>query len=156
MTLANHKNSDGIVERSKGLRQTGSIVERILWKALRNDPDQKELKFRYQHPLSRYVVDFVCLPAKLVVEIDGFSHDSTVEKDVKRQRYIAGLGYQIIRFSNQDVVRCVQDVANTIRHEARQRWDQLRQTPPRKCKALSTLPQGEGGGSRDLDQEELL
>ncbi len=84
MENAKHKNGEGIVKRAKGLRQTGSMIERVLWKVLREHPEQKEIKFRFQHSLSRYVVDFVCLSAKLVVEIDGLSHDGTDKLDKVR------------------------------------------------------------------------
>ena len=133
MKNAKHKNSEGIVKRAKGLRQSGSMTERILWKALREHPEQKEIKFRFQHPLSRYVVDFACLSAKLVVEIDGLSHDGTDKQDTVRQAFIEGLGYRVIRFSNDDVLRGVEDVAETMRHEARERLQGLLTlTPPRK------------------------
>lgn len=145
MPLAQHQNGDGIVERAQTLRASASMIERLLWRALRSDPRQKVLKFRFQHPLSRYVADFVCLPAKLVVEIDGASHDATVRDDIKRQDYIASLGFQVLRFTNQDVLHDVDSVVDQIRCVAQDRWNKLReQTPPRNCKAISTLPQGEG------------
>ncbi len=133
MENAKHKNGEDIVKRAKGLRQTGSMIERVLWKVLREHPEQKEIKFRFQHPLSHYVVDFVCLSAKLVVEIDGLSHDGTDKLDKVRQAFIEGLGYRVIRFSNDDVLRGVDAVAETIRHEARERVHGFRTlTPPRK------------------------
>jgi len=90
---AKHKNGEGIVKRAKGLRQSASMIERILWKVLREHSEQKEVKFRFQHPVSRYIVDFVCLSAKLVVEIDGLSHDGSDAQDKERQTFIEGLGY---------------------------------------------------------------
>ena len=133
MEKARHKNGEGIVKRAKTLRQTGSMTERILWKALREHPEQQEIKFRYQHPLSRYVVDFACLSARLVVEIDGLSHDGTDREDTARQAFIEGQGYMVIRFSNEDVLRNVGSVAETVRHQARERLkDMLKLTPPRK------------------------
>ncbi len=145
MSLATHKNSGHIVGRARQLRQSGSMVERLLWRALRTGSDQEEIKFRYQHPLSYYVADFICLSAKLIVEIDGMSHDSSDEDDKVRQNYFEGLGYLVLRFSNQDVLENVSDVAQTIRLAAQERLAGLRvQTPPRNCSAISTLPQGEG------------
>lgn len=153
MPLAQHQNGESIVGRANSLRSSASVVERMLWRALRSDPRQKELKFRFQHALTRYVADFVCLPAKLVVELDGASHDATVPDDIKRQGYIESLGFQVLRFANQDVLCDVGSVAEQIRCVVQDRWENLRApTPPRNCKAISALPQGEGGGAaRDLN-----
>jgi len=99
-----HKNGKGILRRAKELRQDGSMIERILWKALREEEEQKEIKFRYQHPLSRYVVDFVCLSARLAIEIDGGLHEGTEKLDAERQAFIEKLGYKVVRFSNDEVL----------------------------------------------------
>ncbi|MGE4350763.1 MAG: endonuclease domain-containing protein [Bdellovibrionales bacterium] len=123
MPEADHKNRDPIIHRAKNLRQSASMVERLLWRELRSDPRQKELKFRFQHPLSFYVVDFVCLSARLVVEIDGMSHDSTEEEDKKRQNHIEKLGYSVLRFANQEVLKDVSCVAEQIRLAAQDRWE---------------------------------
>ena len=151
MTIAKHKNSNTIVKRAKKLRQDGSLVERILWRHLRENRTHSEFKFRYQHPLSKYIVDFVCLPAKLVIEIDGLSHDSASQDDQIRQEYIEQLGYQVLRFSNQDIMNDVNSVAETIVTFATKRIKTIRKekTPPRKIMRstnfdFSTLPQGEG------------
>jgi len=150
MTIAQHKNKTGIVKRAKELRQNGSMIERILWQALRESSKKGGLKFRYQHPFSQYVVDFVCLPAKLVVEIDGESHDSRGNEDEIRQQYIERLGYKFIRFTNKDVLNDLEAVVTMILKEATTRLFQFwEQNPSPKTLSpsgikLSTLPQGEG------------
>jgi very-short-patch-repair endonuclease len=64
------------------------------------------LKFRRQHPLGTYIADFICLQAKLVIEVDGDTHgnDERQALDAKRTEYIEKLGYRVIRFWNQDVL----------------------------------------------------
>ncbi|MDD2324912.1 MAG: DUF559 domain-containing protein [Alphaproteobacteria bacterium] len=155
MTFATHKNGKGIVSRAKGLRKSGSLVERLLWKALRTSPEQEQIKFRYQHPLSCYVVDFVCLSAKVVVELDGDSHDVSPQADAERQRVIEGLGYKVLRYSNRDVMSNGVEIAGQVRLVAKERLKLLQQqTPPRKSVAFSTLPQGEGDDGQTETGEE--
>jgi very-short-patch-repair endonuclease len=63
------------------------------------------LKFRRQHPIDCFIVDFYCARARLVVEIDGHSHASQVEYDDLRTAHLEELGYTVIRFSNEQVHR---------------------------------------------------
>jgi histidinol dehydrogenase len=127
MPFAHHKNQPQSQRRAHALRQTGSIVEKLLWRAVPEQEKQFDVKFRYQHPISPYVVDFACLAARLVVEIDGMSHDSNIERDRERQKYLEQQGFKIVRFSNADVLKDVTAIAVTMCEEARQlqetRWD---------------------------------
>jgi very-short-patch-repair endonuclease len=63
-------------------------------------------KFRRQHPLGTYIADFICLKARLVIEVDGDTHanDERQALDAKRTEYVEKLGYRVIRFWNQDVL----------------------------------------------------
>ena len=75
-------------------------------------------KFRRQHPIGPYVVDFVCLRQRLVIEIDGDTHDEARrELDGIRTRYLNKLGFRVIRFWNDDVFNFTSDVASTIAYE---------------------------------------
>jgi very-short-patch-repair endonuclease len=86
------------------LRIEATTPERILWDMLRGKR-AGGLRFRRQHPLANYIVDFFCGTAKLVIEIDGEVHATTVEEDRRRQRDLEQLGYHVIRFSNLQVLR---------------------------------------------------
>lgn len=77
------------------------------------------VKFRRQHPLHPYIVDFVCLKARLIVEVDGVSHDTRIAYDAKRTAYLESKGFQVIRFANQDIAQDVAGVVLTILREAR-------------------------------------
>lgn len=102
------------IEKARELRRNQTPSETLVWSALR----RRQLDghhFRRQYPRGPYIFDFVCLAAKLVVEIDGPSHDQTVEYDSERTRYMEHLGFKVIRFSNEDVRRNLQGVAETIR-----------------------------------------
>lgn len=85
-----------------------------MWDALRLMGKAMKMKFRRQHPFHPYIVDFVCLEARLVVEIDGLSHDSRQRYDKRRDVYLRGLGYDVLRFSDSDVLKNSEAVAETV------------------------------------------
>ena len=118
--LAEHQNDALDYERAKELRQQPVLAERLLWKQLRLLAKAENLKFRRQHPLHPYIVDFVCLPAKLVVELDGDSHDLRVDYDKNRDRSLGEMGYRVLRFANAEVYRNLEGVGLTIAREVRE------------------------------------
>jgi len=71
-------------------------------------------KFRRQRPIDRYVVDFVCLERNLVVEIDGDTHEFTQIRDRTRTLTLEGLGYRVVRFTNDEVRRNREGVGHAI------------------------------------------
>jgi very-short-patch-repair endonuclease len=90
--------------RAKLLRSKQTSAEAVLWQALRNR-SLSRWKFRRQHPIDRYVVDFVTLDGKLVVEVDGVTHGNELEQRYDRERTTAleACGFHVIRVSNTDV-----------------------------------------------------
>ncbi|MBE9010260.1 endonuclease domain-containing protein [Pseudanabaenaceae cyanobacterium LEGE 13415] len=86
------------------LRQNLTRAETLLWQALQRR-QLNNLKFRCQHPIGRFIVDFYCPTCKLVVEVDGNSHDQQVEYDVERTQHLNLYGYRVIRFRNQEVMQ---------------------------------------------------
>lgn len=87
--------------RARELRRDQNSAERRVWQLLR-DRRLAGLKFRRQRIIGPYIVDFVCLEARLVVEIDGDTHDDP-EADARRTAAIERLGYKVIRFWNSYV-----------------------------------------------------
>lgn len=81
------------------LRKTPTIPERNLWTLIR-DRQVAGLRFRRQHPIGPYIVDFCCPRAKLVVELDGGAHVLREVEDAARDDWLRGLGFSILRFSN--------------------------------------------------------
>jgi len=112
--------------RARTLRQRQTPMEKILWDKLRETAAAKGHKFRRQHPIHPYIVDFVCLGAKLIVEIDGDSHDLSCDYDKKRTAYLENLGYTVLRFSNDDVKLNVEGVVSTIMNETEAKSGQER------------------------------
>ncbi len=87
---------------AKNLRRNATPSEQQLWSVLRAGRCGG-FKFKRQVPISRFVADFACLEAWLIIEIDGESHDGTVEEDEIRSTVLSELGYHVIRFTNEDV-----------------------------------------------------
>ncbi len=102
-----------IHQRAKDLRRDQTPAERQLWACLRG----KQLggfRFRRQHPIGPFIVDFCCLSPRLAIEIDGDSHAEQVEYDESRTAYLEECGYAVIRFTNQDVQRRLEGVLGEI------------------------------------------
>ncbi len=100
-------------QRAQGLRHDQTPAERQLWACLRG----KQLggfRFRRQHPIGPFIVDFCCLSPRLAIEIDGDSHAEQVEYDESRTAYLEERGYAVIRFTNQDVQRRLEGVLGEI------------------------------------------
>ncbi|MDJ0610822.1 MAG: endonuclease domain-containing protein [Kiloniellales bacterium] len=100
-------------ERARKLRRASTDAERRLWYALRNRQISGH-KFRRQHPIGPYIVDFVCPAKKLVVELDGSQHLRSVDYDNKRTAEIAREGFRVIRFWNNEVLSNLDGVLRAI------------------------------------------
>lgn len=94
------------------LRNAATDAERLLWQYLRGK--QLGVKFRRQHPFGDYVLDFVSLEAKLVVELDGGQHSESVPNDAERDRQLTATGFRVLRFWNNQVFRETGAVVETI------------------------------------------
>ncbi|MFD2184835.1 endonuclease domain-containing protein [Rhodoplanes azumiensis] len=105
--------------RAKQLRQTMTRAETLLWRYIKAHRIEG-LGFRRQVPLGIYVADFVCHATKLVVELDGESHDfeSRLRRDATRDAWFASQGYRVLRFTNDQVLRNLEGVVSVIRETA--------------------------------------
>jgi len=93
-------------------RRAMSLPEVKLWALLRRSPGG--VSFRRQHPIGPYVADFYCPAAKLVIEVDGQTHDFTVERDEARDEFMRGLGLKIIRVPASEVLADALSVADGL------------------------------------------
>ena len=86
------------------LRQELTEAEKVLWELLRGRK-VNGLKFRRQHPLKNYIVDFFCYEIELVIELDGgyHNHPEQKEKDEIRDLHLKALGYKVLRFTNDEL-----------------------------------------------------
>jgi very-short-patch-repair endonuclease len=115
-------------ERARALRKSMSDAERKLWRGLRARRIDGA-RFRRQHPIGRYIVDFVCLEQRLVVEVDGGQHteDEHITADARRDRWLESEGYRVMRISTTDVYSNVDGVLDTI-------WATLQEQPSVRVK----------------------
>lgn len=90
------------INLARRLRQTSTEPEVKLWQYLRNRRFMG-LKFRRQFPIGSYIVDFVCLSHKLIIELDGGQHTEQVEYDNQRTKYLEHFGFRVLRFWNTDI-----------------------------------------------------
>jgi very-short-patch-repair endonuclease len=101
--------------RARELRQPQTPAERALWRRLRNR--QLGPKFRRQHPIGRFIVDFYCAEARLATEIDGDSHAEQAKYDAQRTAWLAEQGTRVIRFTNRQVHQQIEAVLEAILNE---------------------------------------
>jgi very-short-patch-repair endonuclease len=101
--------------KAKELRENMTQAELVLWEYLRQHPFG--YKFRRQHPLGIYIVDFYCHKLKLVIEVDGSIHNLQEVKDVdiERQRQLELEGLKVIRFTNEEVLKTKEVVIEKIK-----------------------------------------
>jgi very-short-patch-repair endonuclease len=91
------------IATARNLRHRQTDAEKILWRFLRNR-SLEGTKFRRQHPIGRYVVDFVCLDLKLVIELDGGQHAANQLADELRTEELKSRGFHVIRIWNNDML----------------------------------------------------
>jgi very-short-patch-repair endonuclease len=103
------------VERAQGLRKKLTDAERRLWSRLRLR--QLGVKFRRQAPIGNYVVDFLCLEKRLIVEVDGGQHALPTNKDLDRTDWLEAQGFRIVRIWNNDAL---QNTDGVVEHILRQ------------------------------------
>ena len=104
-------------ERRKELRSNATISEKRLWKFL--NKKQEDFKFRRQHGIGPYIVDFYLANKKMAIEIDGNVHDNIMRQayDQRREEYLHSNGIKVIRFSNDEVKNNIDDVIRRILFE---------------------------------------
>lgn len=103
------------------LRSNMTDAEKAVWQMLRGR-QMSGYRFRRQHPFGDYILDFVCLSAKLVIEIDGGQHAEQVAADNQRDQFLRDAGLQVLRFWNNQVLSEIEAVREAI-------WQSLQASP---------------------------
>ena len=105
--------NSGNVARARQLREQMSLPEVLLWQELRK---QSDVKFRRQHPLGPYVLDFYCAAAKLCIEVDGIAHDmgGSAQCDATRDEWLRERGVTVLRIPASEVLRSSQEVTQAV------------------------------------------
>jgi very-short-patch-repair endonuclease len=101
---------------ARTLRRNATRAERRLWQGLRRE-QVAGFRFRRQVILGRFIADFACLDARMIVEVDGATHstDEEIARDAARSAALAAQGFDILRFTNEDVYGNLDGVLETIR-----------------------------------------
>lgn len=103
-----------LTDLARKLRKQQTDAENLLWWLLRNR-QLLNCKFRRQFVIESYIVDFVCLDAKLVIELDGSQHMQQGEEDRIRTTQLQQYGFTVLRFWNNDVLNNIEAVMEKIR-----------------------------------------
>ncbi|MBD5400537.1 DUF559 domain-containing protein [bacterium] len=101
------------LQQSKTLKRNMTDAERLLWHYLRG---RRDFSFRKQAPIGNYIVDFVCLSKKLIIELDGAQHGDATGRvhDTARDKFLHDAGYRVLRFWNDEVFKNMDMVLDTI------------------------------------------
>ncbi len=119
---------------ARNLRKKQTEAEGKIWRRLRSR-QVADCKFRRQHVIGAYIVDFFCLERRLVVEIDGGQHADS-EADAARTRFLESQGFRVIRFWNNEVLNSLDEVVEEIYR--------VLTSPPHSAPHPGPLPGGEG------------
>ncbi len=108
---------DLLKEYAKSNREEMTESEKVLWNALRDNI--QGYRFRRQHAIGQYIADFVCLPARLVIEVDGGYHQSLEQQEMDNihTNYLEEKGFHVVRFSNEEVSTNIKGVIQIIKDE---------------------------------------
>lgn len=128
------------VERARNLRADSTDAEQLLWSRLRSRR-LSGWKFRRQHEIGRYIVDFACPDAALIVELDGGQHGDQQIYDERRSRELQRMGYRVVRFWNNEALKNLDSVLEVI-------LEALANPAPHP----GPLPLGERGHAAETDE----
>jgi cobalamin-dependent methionine synthase I/methionine synthase I (cobalamin-dependent)/very-short-patch-repair endonuclease len=134
-----------ILAHARELRQNATDAEKLMWAILRNRAFH-DAKFRRQHPVSGFILDFYCHEAKLAIELDGSQHneDEQIKYDEERTRILNEQGIHVIRFWNSDIFGKTKDILDEI-------WNELEERLP----PLTPSPSPLGGGEQRPTRHEV-
>lgn len=140
--------------KAQSLRRNSTDAEKLLWQKIRNR-QLSGYKFKRQFPIGPYAADFVCIEKMLIIEVDGGQHNED-EKDKIRTTYLQKRGYEVIRFWNNDILKNIEGVVDTLSRKlqspfsrsAGEGWDEGVAQQER----LSTLPTASATLTQPLPQ----
>ena len=111
-----------LIESARAMRKSPTHAELLMWRELR-EGQLRGYKFRRQHIIKTFIIDFYCPEAKLVIEIDGSVHRNQVEYDQIRENDLNEMGYEVLRFRNEEVVNEINLVLESIEEKLSQLSD---------------------------------
>ena len=120
---------EDLVEKAKELRHEESPIEKRFWNLLLNNKAFENLKWTRQKPICDFIVDFYCSELGIVVELDGNSHENSIEYDNYRSSELEKYGLKIIRFMNNEVLKNIEGVFDSLKIFVDERKNELKDNP---------------------------
>ena len=103
---------EGLLIRAREMRDDPTNAEELLWERLKHK--QLGVKFRRQHIVDKFIVDFCSIKSALIIEVDGNIHDGQVDADAERTMILEERGYRVIRFKNEEIFDDIERVIGVI------------------------------------------
>jgi very-short-patch-repair endonuclease len=128
MNRRHHRVDPQLLEFAREMRHIPAPAEQKLWKCLRNR-QLGGFKFRRQFAIASYIADFSCPEFKLIVELDGESHEIRVDYDNERSANLAERGFEVIRFPNTEVHENLEGILLEILNECESRSSRVGPSP---------------------------
>ncbi len=125
--MESHYNKD-FQEKSRKLRKEATPGEKRLWNEVLKE---KKIGFQCnrQYAIENYIVDFIIRKVKLIIEVDGYSHNFKYNEDIKRDIRLNELGYKVVRFSEYQVMNDLPNVVRALEIEVAERKESIPQPP---------------------------
>lgn len=113
---SNHHYNPKLQKYAHENREAMTKAEACMWKYALSRKQMLGYQFRRQRPIENYIVDFICLPLKLIIEVDGYSHQipENEAKDKIRQNRLIELGYTVVRFNDDAVLQHINMIRENI------------------------------------------
>lgn len=108
--FSNNTYNKNLRDYARKLRNNSTLAEVILWDEVLKQKQLKGYSFLRQRPIGKYIVDFFCKELKLTIELDGTIHRFQKNKDKKREDNLREMGYHIIRFHNEEILKSIYNV----------------------------------------------
>ncbi|MDX8337569.1 DUF559 domain-containing protein [Draconibacterium sp. IB214405] len=108
--FSNNNYNKNLKEYARKLRNNSTLAEAILWDEVLKQKQLKGYSFLRQRPIGNYIVDFFCKELKMIIELDGTIHLFQKNKDRNREDSLKKMGYKIIRFHNEEILKNIRNV----------------------------------------------
>jgi very-short-patch-repair endonuclease len=101
-------------QKARSLRGRPTLAEDILWQDILRNGKLMDWKFTRQRPVAHYIADFMCVKLRLIIEVDGLTHQWEASRDAERDQVLQRLGFRVLRFTDEQVMRDRYNVVRTI------------------------------------------
>ncbi|WP_420317301.1 endonuclease domain-containing protein [Ekhidna sp.] len=104
------------MQLARKLRKNPTKAETVIWREVLGEKQMMDYRFLRQRPIDNYIVDFFCKELKLIIEVDGYTHqfEEVLVKDQAREKELKEMGYFILRFEDSEVLSDINNVVRTI------------------------------------------